>query len=1057
MAINATPKQPETLQIHLLGDFCICIGEKSLEANHWKLRKAKTLIKLLALAPHHRLHREELMDSLWPEADLQAATDSLHQTLHNLRSNLKPYCSNPRHYIQVENEMVSLCPDTPLWIDMEAFEAAAQEATRSRDPESYQVALALYTGDLLPEDLYEDWAINRREELRKEYIHLSFELGKLFESREEFPHAIETFRKILASDPLQEEAHTSLMHAYAMSGQRTQAISQFRTLQEVLRKELGAEPDLQSTLLYQEILAGRFPTSKIVSRTYTQPSPRHNLPSLLSTFIGREKDVEQVGRLTTQSRLVTLSGPGGVGKTRLALRAAMEQLPAYPDGAWLVELDALSKGQLVPYAIADVFGVKEEEEGMVLENLKESLRTQKLLLVLDNCEHLLEACARISDALFRDCPNLHILATSREALGINGEIVFPVPSLTFPDPSSLPPVTSLSQYEAVQLFKERAQAVKPSFEIVKENAPSIAQICQQLDGIPLAIELAAARSNVLSVEQIADRLDDRFRLLTGGSRTTIPRQQTLMASIDWSYNLLSEAERLLFCRLSVFVGGWTLAAVEEVCTDAVLQPGEILDLLSQLINKSLVDVGSETGREKRYQLLETIRQYASEKITGSEEWVSVSNRHLAYYLQLVEEIEPKLDTGEQLECMHLLKEEQGNLRRALGWALVENQKLFEKEGLRMASALHQFWLYYGLAGEGYDWLKRGLDFMEGENEQFIPLQAKALSSYGVMNQYFLLPKEAIKSIEKSLALYRRCGDKAGIAQAIIRLRNAVFEKSIEVEKVRPLLDEAVQLAGEAGNLDILANALICKASLTIDETVAKEFVEEGLRIFQEKGDIWGVIFALGVLGNLALSCGDYTKVQAYSEEILRLSLETENKSHLANAYILMGSSAYAQHDFVEMEALFLEGLAIKTELGSLGGQIYALRQLGIAAKRQGEFSRAVNYLMQSLSRGEKINDVHGNILCIGLMAGLAAERGQLSRAVVLFGAEASLLSSEHLTLDPFEGKEYARDTSALRAQLDEATYQSYWVQGEKLTLEQAMADAVAIGAELNLINTSADE
>jgi tetratricopeptide (TPR) repeat protein len=354
-------------------------------------------------------------------------------------------------------------------------------------------------------------------------------------------------------------------------------------------------------------------------------------------------------------------------------------------------------------------------------------------------------------------------------------------------------------------------------------------------------------------------------------------------------------------------------------------------------------------------------------------------------------------------------------------------------------------------------LKRGLDFMERENEQFIPLQAKALSAYGVLNRWFLLQKEAIKSIEKSLALYRRCGDKAGIAQAIIRLRYAVFEKPIEVEKVRPLLDEAVQLAREAGNLDILANVLICKASITIDETVAKEFVEESLRIFQEKGDIWGVIFALGVLGNLALSRGDYVKAQAYSEKMLRLSLETENKSHLADAYRLMGSSAYAQHNFAEMEALFLEVLATLNELGSLGRQIFTLRQLGIAAKRQGEYSRAANYLMQSLSRGEKINDVHGNILCIGLMAGLAAERGQLSRAIILFGAEASLLSSEQLILDPFEGEEFTRDTSKLRAQLDEATYQSYWDQGRSMTMEQAMAEAVAIGAELNLIKPSVDE
>jgi predicted ATPase/DNA-binding SARP family transcriptional activator len=1048
MTINATPDQTETLQIHLLGDFCVCIGEKSIEANHWKLRKAKTLIKLLALAPHHRLHREKLMDLLWPETDLQAATDSLHQTLHSLRGNLKPYCSNPRRYIQFEKELVSLCPDTQIWIDVEAFEAAAKEATRSRDSESYQVALALYTGDLLLEDRYEEWAISRREELRQKYIHLLFELGKLFESREEFPPAIDAFRKILVNDPLQEEAHTSLMHAYALVGQRPQALNQYRTLQEVLQKELGAEPDLQSTLLYQEILSGRLPASKIVPRSYTQPSPRHNLPRSLSTFVGREKEIEQVKVLTTSSRLVTLTGSGGVGKTSLAIRVAEALLIDYIDGVWLVELDSLSKEQLVPYAVAGVFGVSEDQDGTVLENLMESLCTKILMVVLDNCEHLVEACARLVEALLQACPNLHILTTSREALGIKGEILYQVPTLSFPEASILPDVSALTQFEAVRLFVETAQSMQPAFKITEENAPSIVQICQQLDGIPLALELAAARTRLLSAEQIAARLDDRFRLLTGGSRTTLRRQQTLLASIEWSYDLLSEGEQALFRRLSVFAGGWDLAAAEGVCADSALLQANILDLLSQLVNKSLVVVGSGSGHEPRYRLLETIRQYAAAKIAGTEEWVNLRNRHLAYFLHLVEEIEPKLRTVEQVERMKQLRAELDNLRSALSWSLVEPQGSLSAEGLRMASVLLGFWEYYGLISEGYEWLKKGLESTNQGEMLSTTLQAKALCAFGVIN-HDLHTGAHTQILEKSVSLYRKSGDKGGLSQALCRLVASVSHSSTdELKKYHPLVDEALNLARESGDSDILASVLLIKSTISENKKAAKAFAEESLILCQEKGNTWRIIDALDRLGHLSRSLGDYETALGYSEEMLQLARESEHKIGIADAYVLMGFSAYSQNDFNRMAASFQEALALFRELGLKGGAIFSLRQWGIAAKRQQNYHRAAACLMETLPLIEKIEDVHGKIMTLGLMAGIAAETGQLHRAALLLGAEEVQLESADMVLDSIEQAECDRDTLSVRSQLSKELFKAAWSEGRKMTLKQAVAEMFAIGAEL---------
>ncbi len=838
------------------------------------------------------------------------------------------------------------------------------------------------------------------------------------------------------------------MHAYAMSGQRTQALSQFRTLQEVLQKELGAEPDLQSTLLYQEILSGRFSASKNVSRTYTQPSPRHNLPSPLSTFIGREKEIEQVKVLTTSSRLVTLTGSGGVGKTRFALRLAEVLLMDFSDGVWLVELDSLSKAQLLPYAVAGVFGVSEDQEGTVLENLIESLCTRNLLLVLDNCEHLMAASASLVETLLQACPNLHVLTTSREALGIKGEIVYQVPTLSFPDASNLPPFSAVTQFEAVRLFVESAQSLQPSFKITEENAPSIVQICQQLDGIPLALELAAARVGVLQVEQIAARLDDRFRLLTGGSRTALPRQQTLQASLDWSFDLLSETERALFRRLSVFIGGWDLAAAEEVCPDSSLPTADILDLLSQLIHKSLVIIGAEPGHEVRYRLLETLRQYALGKVVGTEEWISLRNRHLAYFLHLVEEIEPKFRTAEQVERMQQLRIEQDNLRSALDWSMGENKGAVAAEGLRMASALLRFWEFYGLISEGYDWLKKGLTLIDKEDAGLTALLAKALYAYG-MTHVALHMDQAGQILEESIVLYRKCGDKAGLSRALCSLREFVYYKPNHLEKGRSLINEALDLAHEAGDPSTLAQALSSKALVCVDKATARGYVQESQALFLELGDTWGIIESLEILSEIEINQGEYVAALAYTAEIINIAQEGDYKIGIVAALSRRGIAEYYLSDFKQMEATYGELLPIGRELGIKGWMIWSLRQMGIAAKRQGNYQRAAAYLVESLPLAEKIKDVHGIIMTLGLMAGIAAETGQPHRAAILLGAEEGLLESVDMVLDEIEQAEWDRDTASLRAQLDLTILEEAWSEGRKMTLHQAVAEAYAIGSELN--------
>lgn len=439
----------------------------------------------------------------------------------------------------------------------------------------------------------------------------------------------------------------------------------------------------------------------------------HNLPLQLTSFVGRERELADIAALVATQRLVTLTGPGGTGKTRLALQAAADTLEAYPDGVWLAELGALAEPTLVPAAVAAAVGVREEPGRPLLGTLTAALRPKCLLLMLDNCEHLLEGCARLADALLRACPRLTILATSREALGIAGETGWRVPSLALPDAAQPPPVAALTQYEAVRLFVDRALADDPAFRVTSHNASAVAEVCHRLDGIPLALELAAARLRVLPVEQLLARLEDRFRLLTGGSRTALPRQQTLRATVDWSYALLSDPEKTCFNRLAVFAGGFTLEAAEAVCADAAaVEPAAVLDLLTHLIDKSLVSAGRLPDGTGRCRLLETLRHYARQTLAASGEAAAVHERHARHFLAYVEQAEPalrgpaQLDWLDWLDWLERLEREHDNLRAALDWFAEHGPA---EDGLRLAAALGSrasFWVTRGYLAEGRQRLAR---------------------------------------------------------------------------------------------------------------------------------------------------------------------------------------------------------------------------------------------------------------------------------------------------------------------------------------------------------------
>jgi predicted ATPase/class 3 adenylate cyclase len=595
----------------------------------------------------------------------------------------------------------------------------------------------------------------------------------------------------------------------------------------------------------------------------------HNLPTQLTSFIGREREKDEVKRLLSASRFVTVTGSGGAGKTRLALQVAAEGLEEFSDGVWLVELAALSDPNLVPKAVASALGAPEQPGRALTETLADALRHKSALIILDNCEHLVPPCAQLADSLLRACPKLRILATSREALGVAGETTWLVPSMSVPNPQRLPSLDGFTEYEAIRLFIDRAVASAPQFAVTSSNAPAVAQVCSRLDGIPLAIELAAARVKVLSAEQIASRLDERFRLLTGGSRTALPRQQTLRAAMDWSFDLLSQKERALLRQLSVFAGGWTLDAAEAICSGGGIEAADILDLLTQLVDKSLVVVDTEDG-EVRYRLLETVREYGRTRLREVEEPRDVQRRHRDWYLAFAERAEPELRGPNQLTWLRRLEDDHDNLRAALEWSRTETPG--NAAGLRLAVALYRFWEIRGHFAEARAWLDLTLSL----NRDAVPrLRARALNWAGHLAHRQGDPERVSTLCGEAFALAQAVGDEHESAQALHYLAHAA-EIGGDHCRAAELLESSVALHRAAGNTPGLGAALQClgnAARHSEDYPKAAALYDEAVEVFQALGDALGKARTLHSLGYVRLRQGDRQGSQSLFRESLTLAKE----------------------------------------------------------------------------------------------------------------------------------------------------------------------------------------
>jgi predicted ATPase/DNA-binding CsgD family transcriptional regulator len=654
----------------------------------------------------------------------------------------------------------------------------------------------------------------------------------------------------------------------------------------------------------------------------------HNLPILLSPLIGREQEAAAAQEILRREdvRLLTLSGPGGVGKTRLGLRVAEELIDDFPDGVYFISLALIGDPELVVPSIARALRLKETGERPLFERLKGYLKDKRLLLFLDNFEPVMGAAPLIPD-LLAACPSLKVLITSREALRLSAEHEFPVAPLELPDPESLPGIEALSRCEAVALFVERANAAKPGFRLVEENASVIAGICARLDGLPLAIELAAARIRLLSPRAMLARLDRRLDLLKGGARDLPERQKTLERTLDWSYDLLDPAEQKLFRRFSVFAGGCTLEAAEAVCDPG----GEVLEGLASLIGKSLLRQEERANGEPRFSMLQTIREYALEKLAASGEEDEVRRAHASCYLALVEEGESGLTGAEQRLWRERLEEENDNLRAALSWSLKRGES---ETAMRICGALWRFWLMEGYFSEGRRWLEEAL---AGGSGAAAPVRAKALNGVGVLYHYRGDYERTKALCGESLALYRQLGDKKGIAAALHGLALAARSEG-DSAKARAMLEESLAISRELGDEWSVAYSLIYLGIVLMmqeDDEAARSTLEEALALSRKSGDLRHISYSLGLLGKLASDRGDYQTARSLLEESLALIKELRDRLGTARTLYVMGVVAFDQGRFVAARSLYEESLAISEELGVVWHVASVLEGLArVAAQRQ---------------------------------------------------------------------------------------------------------------------------
>ena len=766
-------------------------------------------------------------------------------------------------------------------------------------------------------------------------------------------------------------------------------------------------------------LQAAVPTTSPVKVEPTQPdgfgvpgAMPHNLPLQRSRLFGRADDLAIVRTLllAAAGRAVTLSGAGGCGKTRLALAVAADVIDVFADGVWLVELASLAEPRLIPKSVANAVGVREEPARPILDTLLTRLKSRQILLVLDNCEHLLAACATFADQLLSSCPGVHLLATSREPLRIKDEITWRVPSLAVPDLQRALPLEEVARSPAVQLFVERARAVQPNFALTGHNAPIVGEVCRRLDGLPLAIELAAGGLRALGIEQVLERLDTSVRSLVGGSRTAPARQQTMRATLDWSHALLTPAEQVVFRQLAVFAGGWSLEAAEAVCVADQSGGADILESLSRLVDKSLVVMEERNGRA-RYTVLEPIRQYALERLLQAEEAVEARRRHLAWYLELAEQSEDLLGTTQQ-PGLAQLQAEHDNLRAALAWS-IENDP---QHAVRLAGCLAELWLHGGHPAEGRRWLNAVLAIADTVSSN-VGSRARLLLAVGRLAGHAgEFGAEQVALAQESVQLFRHAADQGGLSVALLHLGRCALEAGGPAEQIRQAFDESLRIAQL---LDDQRGVGAAYANLAYLEWwqgrrhEALELYEQAVAHTRASGNAMFTGLFLGTLGWYEFAEGHLDAARAHKEE----------------------------------------GLAILRSLGANEAVGLALLGLAHVARKDGDDARLLELLEESAAI---LRDTAspGLVDWLSFVGRVQVQRGEVAVGVRLLAAgdsEGPRFGSQRALFYLLPRDELGASLTAANSALGDAAFRTAWAEGKSMTTDQAVATALP---QLEIIRTA---